>query len=126
MNLSINIPIAYLVAVSGSTYTYIVGIDREDVLLLCDPMDSSVVLSTISWTVLGGNSFVNPLNIYDDRSDLPVQSTGINCFTGSTLVAANLISLKGNFILTLYYQNYSKLFFYIPSTRNIYWIWLYS
>ena len=74
-------------------------------------MDSSVVLSTISWTVVSGNSFANPLNIYDDRSDLPVQSTAINCFTGSTLVTTSLISVKGNFIPTLYYQIFFKNIF---------------
>ena len=121
-----NIQIPSIAAVSGKAYTYVVGVDREDILLLCDPMDSSVTLSTISWTVVSGNSFANPLNIYEDGSDLPVQSTAMNCITGAVLVTTSLISVKGNFILTLYYQSFSKIFFCIPSSRNIYRIWLYS
>ena len=69
-------------------------------------MDSSVTLSTITWTVLGGNSFTNPLNIYNYRNNLPVQSTDVNCFTGAIKVTIISISVKGNSILDSYVLKY--------------------
>ena len=89
------IPIPYLVALSGDTLTYIVEVDREDVLLLCDPMDCSVTLSTIMWTVLGGNTFTNPINVFNERGELPVQSTEINCLFGIVSVTYSQINVKG-------------------------------
>ncbi|KAI6658178.1 Macrophage mannose receptor 1 [Oopsacas minuta] len=84
------------VAVSGSTYTYIVGIDREDVLLLCAPTDT-VSLSLLRWTLLGAVSntdFLNPINIYEERDNLSDQSTDFNCMRGSSTLSTNFISVK--------------------------------
>ena len=101
MNLSINIPIPYLVAVSGSIYTYIVGVDRQDVLL-CDPMDSSVTLTLLRWEVENGPSFLNPVNINGLKDSLSNQSTTkINCNSGGTLLASIFINIIGMIRFTL-------------------------
>ena len=87
--------IPYLVAVSGDTYTYIEGVDRQDVLLLCDPMDSSVTLSLLRWNVPNGPSFSNPNNIYSQKDALPEQLTALDCNSGGTQYTPITISVLG-------------------------------
>ena len=82
--------IPYLVAVSGDTYTYIEGVDRQDVLLLCDPMDSSVTLSNLRWDASNGSSFVNPIDIYSQKDALPEQPTALDCNSGSSITISVL------------------------------------
>ena len=82
-----------LVASEGILYQYIVGIDREDVLLLCDPMDSMYNLSSLSWHV-NGDTFSNPFIIFSARNSLPVFSTEINCISNSATILTS-ISIYG-------------------------------
>ena len=91
-----NIPISNLVALSEIGYIYIVGVDRENIMLLCDPMDNSVNLSAIMWTVLDGNNFTNPLNIFNESEKLPVQYTQIICSSEGVILTTNSIIIKGN------------------------------
>ncbi|KAI6647147.1 Receptor-type tyrosine-protein phosphatase C-like [Oopsacas minuta] len=81
------------VATEGTPYVYIVGVDREDVLLLCDPVVSDD-LSMLKWSLTGSGDFLNPINIYNERNTLPEQSTGINCVRDSSIIYSNFISLQ--------------------------------
>ena len=80
---------------SGDTYTYIEGVDRQDVLLLCDPVDSSVTLSNLRWDVSNGPSFLNPINIYSQKDALPEQPTALDCNSGATQYTSITISVLG-------------------------------
>ena len=74
----------------GYTYTYLEGVDRENILLLCDPMDNGI-LSTLKWDV----SYSNPLNIHSVRNSLPIQSTGFSCARGSGAIVSIFLSVTG-------------------------------
>ena len=49
----------YLVAESGRTYNYTVGIDRKDIILLCYPMNTSVDPISYIWRVSHNDFFMN-------------------------------------------------------------------
>ena len=68
----------FAVAVTGTSYTYIVGVDRTDVLLLCDPEDGGS-LSTLKWTLQNGMEFLNPINLNSESSNLPDVFTTFTC-----------------------------------------------
>ena len=55
------------------------GIDREDVLLVCDPFDGSYDLSGFTWHVTNGVNLSNPLNVTAARHNLPTQTTEVEC-----------------------------------------------
>ena len=78
-------------AVPGVTYEYLEGIDRENILLLCDPMDSGI-LSTLIWD----NTYSNPLNIHSVRSSLPTVSTEFICSRGGVASVSIFLSVTGN------------------------------
>ncbi|KAI6654979.1 hypothetical protein LOD99_11451, partial [Oopsacas minuta] len=80
-------------ATEGTPYVYIVGVDREDVLLLCDPVVSGD-LSMLKWSLTGSGDFLNPINIYNERNNLPEQSTGLNCVRDSSDISSNFISVQ--------------------------------
>ena len=83
----------FLVAVTGTSYTYIVGVDRTDVLLLCDP-EVSDDLSTLIWSLQGGMSFLNPINLNSESSNLPNVPTSLSCVRDGTIVITQ-ICVKG-------------------------------
>ena len=83
----------FLVAVSGTSYTYIVGVDRTDVLLLCDPVVSGG-LSMLKWSLPGGMNFNNPINLTSESSNLPDVSTSLSCVSDGTTVTTQ-ICVKG-------------------------------
>ena len=85
--------IIYIVAVKGANYTYIVGVDRTDVLLLCDPEDDGS-LSTLRWS-LPGMEFFNPINLNSESSNLPDVLTSISCVRGGTTLVTSQICVKG-------------------------------
>ena len=80
---------------SGDIYTYIERVDRQDVLLLCDPMDSNVTLSLMRWDVSSESSFFNPINIYSQKDALPEQPTALDCNSGGTQYTSVTISVLG-------------------------------
>ena len=84
----------FLVAVTGSTYTYIVIVDRTDVLLLCDPDDHGS-LSTLRWYVHGGMEFFNPINLNSESNNLPDVPTTLSCKRGGDTINIIQISIKG-------------------------------
>ena len=85
------ISIFILVAVSGVTYEYLLeGVDRENILLLCDPMDSGS-LSTLVWH----NTYSNPLNMHSVRSSLPTETTEFICSRGGTTFVSIFLSVTG-------------------------------
>ena len=88
--------IPHLVASEGTTYQYIVGIDREDIQLLCDPMNSSYKLDSLSWHVMS-DKFANPINIFSSRNSLPETSTQIQCVSNSVTIRTNSIRVYGQF-----------------------------
>ena len=83
-----------LVAVAGNNYTYVVGIDRTDVLLLCDP-EVSGSLSTLRWYLQGGMGFLSPININSERINLPDVSTTFSCGRGGATSVTTQICVKG-------------------------------
>ena len=86
--------ILFLVAVTGSTYTYIVGVDRTDVLLLCDPEDNGS-LSMLRWSVDGGIEFDNPVNLNSESGNLPDVLTTFYCMRDGVSIVTSQICVKG-------------------------------
>ena len=86
----------FLVAVPGNTYTYIIGIDRHDVQLLCDPMDNEYLLD-VEW--IAGGSYDNPLNIFSKLEGFPSESTKFCCRSGGNEILSIFISAKSKSIL---------------------------
>ena len=85
--------IIYIVAVTGADYTYIVGVDRTDVLLLCDPEDNGN-LSTLRWS-LPGMEFFNPINLNSESNNLPNVLTSFLCVRGEATLVTSQICVKG-------------------------------
>ena len=83
-----------LVAVTGTDYTYLVGVDRTDVLLLCDPEDGGS-LSMLRWS-LPGMEFFNPINLNSQSSNLPDELTTFSCVRGGNTLVITQICVKGN------------------------------
>ena len=84
----------FVVAVTGTSYTYIVGVDRTDVLLLCDPEDGGS-LNTLRWTLQNGMKFLNPINLNSEGSNLPDVSTSFSCVRGGASFVSSRICVKG-------------------------------
>ena len=84
----------FLVAVTGTSYTYIVGVDRTDVLLLCDPEDGGS-LSMLRWSLENGMEFFNPINLNSESSNLPNVSTALSCNRGGVTLNTTQILVKG-------------------------------
>ena len=82
-----------LVAVTGADYTYIVGVDRTNVLLLCDPEDGGS-LSMLRWS-LPGMEFFNPINLNSESSNLPDVPTSFICIRGGTTLVTSQLCAKG-------------------------------
>ena len=83
----------FLVAVTGANYTYIVGLDRTDVLLLCDPEDGGN-LSMLRWS-LPGMEFFNPINLNSESSNLPNELATFNCIRDGVTLVTTQICVKG-------------------------------
>ena len=47
---------------SGETYEYTLGVDSNDIQLLCDPMDTTIQLRNVSW-LIDGKEYPNPVAI---------------------------------------------------------------
>ena len=86
--------ILFLVAASGTSYTYIVGVDRADVLLLCDPVVSGS-LSMLIWSLQGGMNFNNPINLNSESRYLPDVTTSFSCVRGGATIITTQICVKG-------------------------------
>ena len=84
----------FLVALTGTSYTYIVGVDRTDVLLLCDPEDGSR-LSVLRWSLQNGMEFFNPINLNSESSSLPDVATSFSCKRGGDTLNTTQICVKG-------------------------------
>ena len=84
----------FLVAVTGSTYTYIVGVDRIDVSLLCDP-ENGGSFSMLRWSIHGGMKFYNPINLNSESSNLPDTPTSFSCKRGGDTIGTIQICVKG-------------------------------
>ena len=81
-----------LVAVSGSTYSYAVGIDRVDALLLCNPDDDSIPITSLMWGIESGGTWRNPFSISEWSSTSPQQVNQLNC----QVVGSVFISVTAN------------------------------
>ena len=82
-------------AITGASYTYIVGVDRADVLLLCDSEDGGS-LSMLRWSLQGRMEFRNPINLNSESSNLPDVLTSFLCVRGGTTLVTSQICVKGN------------------------------
>ena len=79
--------IPFLVAVEGTTYTYISGVDRQTVLLLCDPMDGG------SLDLIWDNTLTNPVNIDSELSQFQAEPTAFVCTRDTTIIVTTYISV---------------------------------
>ena len=70
---------SYLVAVSGSTYSYTFGIDRVNASLLCSPDGNSIFLSSLMWGIENGGTLRNPINMPEWSNSLAQQTYQLNC-----------------------------------------------
>ncbi|KAI6647144.1 hypothetical protein LOD99_8880 [Oopsacas minuta] len=86
-------PALTTVAISGTTYNYTVGVDRQNVLLLCDPMDSGS-LSALLWSVEGSVTLPNPFNIYKMIGDKSIGYYSINCSRDGDEISKNKINSR--------------------------------
>ena len=91
------IKFSLVVASQGISYQYIVGVDRDNILLLCDPMNSSYKLESLSWRLMDGNAFSNPLNVTDQRDRLPHVQTAFTCFSDMITILSSYIRIYGKF-----------------------------
>ena len=86
----------FLVAVSGATYNYTIGVDRTDIQLLCD-IPSSSAIEDIRWSING--TFPNPLNLFQHRNILQqFVNTSIECIDisqSNVILSRALISIQG-------------------------------
>ena len=76
-----------LVAVEGTTYTYITGVDRQNVLLLCAPMDGG------SLDLMWNSTLTNPVNISSEISRFETDATEFNCTRDTTTIVTTYISV---------------------------------
>ena len=97
-----------VVASQGISYQYIVGVDRDNILLLCDPMNSSYKLESLSWRLMDGNTFSNPLNVTDQRDRLPHVQTAFTCFSDMITILSSYIRIYGKFYDNSY-ERYSDI-----------------
>ena len=84
----------FIVAATGTNYTYIIRVDRTDVLLLCDPEDNDS-LSNLMWS-LPGMEFINPINLNSESSNLPDELTTFSCIRGGDTLDTIQLCVKGN------------------------------
>ena len=75
---------------------YIVGVDRTDVLLLCDPEDNGS-LSMLRWS-LSGTEFLNPINLNSESNNLPDTPTSFSCKRGGDTIGTIQICVKGIYL----------------------------
>ena len=85
--------IQFLVAVEGTTYTYISGVDRQNVLLLCAPMDGG------SLDLMWDNTFTNPVNISSVISQFQTEPTAFVCTRDATTIVTTYISVICELVL---------------------------
>ena len=81
--------IPFLVAVEGTTYTYISGVDRQNVFLLCVPMDGG------SLDLMWDNTLTNPVNIYSEINQFQTEPTAFVCTRDTTTIMTTYISVIG-------------------------------
>ena len=74
------------------------GVDRQDVLLLCDPMDSSVTLSMMRWKIDSETGFPNPISLYSLKDSLPETLNIINCSSSGIQYTSVSITLLGLYL----------------------------
>ena len=86
-----------LVAVSGSTYSYTVGIDRVDASLLCDPNDESIYLGTLMWGIVDGGTLTNPINMSEWSNTLAQETYQLNCPSVGSEIITVITKLYGEY-----------------------------
>ena len=86
-------------------YTYVVGVDREEIILLCESNDTEYDLSTLIIKVKDIASFFNPVYLYNWRSYFPEEMTEVLCMRGQEIMLTSYFSVKGSYLLPdgLYY-----------------------
>ena len=116
MNVHLNDIFISLVAVTGASYTYLVGVDRTDVLLLCDPEDGGS-LSVLTWSLQDGMEFFNPINLNSESFYLPDVLTTFSCMRGGNSLKVTQICAKGIF---KYCSNtWFRYYFFLVPTISI-------
>ncbi|KAI6658950.1 Ladderlectin [Oopsacas minuta] len=93
------------VAISGTTYNYIVGLDRQDVLVLCDPMDGGS-LSLLEWSIGEGSATLpNPINIASMIDISSAENYSTSCSRNGPEISTNLIRFIVPQIIVRYGDN---------------------
>ncbi|KAI6658953.1 Macrophage mannose receptor 1-like [Oopsacas minuta] len=103
------------VAVEEETYIYIVGVDSEDILLLCDPTEIGS-LSAIMWDSV----YNNPININNVSATLPTESRAFSCMRDTATIVMIYLSVTVPEISVFYGQFLAESFSSTyPSTNKI-------
>ena len=88
----------FLVATSETTYTYLVGVDRENATLLCDPMDNGSI-NTLRWFIEGKAEYLNPMNIHSERNILSEGPNTVICQRNGTEILRSYLIVKGKILV---------------------------
>ena len=102
-----------LVAVSGTTYNYTVGIDRVDASLLCDPNDDSIYLGSLMWRIVDGGTLTNPINMSKWSNTLDQQTYQLNCPSVGNKIITVITKIYGEYSM---YCSYSPTFYILSVT----------
>ena len=128
---STNIYSVFLVAVSGSTYSYTVGIDRVDASLLCNPDDDGIFLGNLMWSIENGGMLRNPINMSEWSNTLAQQAYQLNCpsagseFTvtvninGESICRVCIVAILHYLFITPYYECVLYMYLFVEAPPNL-------
>ena len=85
-----------VVLAEGEEYTYVVGVDREEIIFLCENTDPEYELTAFFIKVKDLVSFQNPIKLYDWRSYFPEERTEIYCMRNLEIMSTTYLATKGN------------------------------
>ena len=98
--------IVLIVIISGDIYNYTMGVDRNDIQLLCDPMDTSIQLRNVFW-IIDGKEYPNPVKVKTIENVQLPDTKEIVCIVNDNTdvrIRSNLI-IQGQSEFT--FQNYT-------------------
>ena len=84
-----------LVAILGSTYTFTVGIDSVDILLLCNPNNDGINLENLMWMTENGVYLQNPVKISEWISIVPQQINHLDCRSVGNVILSVIVNIYG-------------------------------
>ena len=100
-----------LVTKPAYSYTYIVGVDRIDIILLCDPQNNSYELNSLMWETTAGARFNNPIPLSEINNTSSVLTTQFACVADGVSILTCSISIYSKYfcVSTLLWNIFSEL-----------------